>query len=130
MILVYTQTATRVRVQSCQEYHRAQDIDLIPGRWVPANVLVVQGNVVHRRSGSTPLALPVLKFPNFWELFLKSLGGKWMWDFIQEDEIDVTWTSKALTISTFIGVTDGSYNRVRVSAVSGSGWIIRCTQTR
>jgi hypothetical protein len=92
-------------------------------------VLVVQGNVVHRRRVGTPLAPPVLKFPTFWE-FLKSLGGEWMWVYIQEGEIDVTWISTALTTGTFIGVTDGSYNRVCAGAVSSSGWIICCMQTR
>jgi hypothetical protein len=106
-----------------------QDVDPILDGWVPANVLVIQGNVVHRRSIGTPLTPPVLKFPTFWE-FLKSLGGEWMWDYIQEGEIDVTWISMALTTSTFIGVIDGSYNRVRAGTVSGSGWIICCTQTR
>jgi hypothetical protein len=91
-------------------------------------VLVVQGNVVHRRSVGTPLAPPVLKFPTFWE-FLKSLGGEWMWDYIQQGEIDVTWISTAFTTGTFIGVTDGSYHRVCTSAVSSSEWIICCTQT-
>jgi hypothetical protein len=100
-----------------------QDIDLIPDGWVSANVLVIQGNVVHRRSVGTPLAPPVLKFPTFWE-FLKSLGEEWMWDYIQEGEMDVTWIGTALTTNTFIRVTDGSYNRVRASAVSGYGWIV------
>jgi hypothetical protein len=53
-----------------------------------------------------------------------------MWDYIQEGEIDVTWICTALTTGTFIGVTDGSYDRVRAGAVSSSGWIICCTQTR
>jgi hypothetical protein len=106
-----------------------QDVDLIPDRWVPAKVLVVKGNVVHRRSIGTPLSSPVLKFPTFWK-FLKSLGGEWMRDYIQEGEIDVTWISTALTTGTFIRVTDGSYDRVRIGAISGSGWIICCTQTR
>ena len=87
--MVYTRTMTRAIVRLRQEYRRAQDIDLILDGWVPANVLVIQGNVVHRRSIGTPLTPPVLKFPTFWE-FLKSLGGKWMWDYIQEGEIDVT----------------------------------------
>jgi hypothetical protein len=85
--------------------------------------------MVHRRSIGTPLAPPVLKFPTFWE-FLKSLGGEWMWDYFQEGEIDVTWISMALTTGKFIGVTDGSYDRVRAGTVSGSGWIICCMQTR
>jgi hypothetical protein len=86
-------------------------------------VLVVQGNVVHKRIIGTPLTPPVLKFPTFWE-FLKSLGGEWMWDYIQEGEIDVTWISTALTTGTFIGVTDGSYDRACASTVRGSGLII------
>jgi hypothetical protein len=76
-ILVYTRTATRASVPSHQEYHRKQGIDLMPDGWVPANALDVQGNVVHRRSVSTPLTPLVQKFPTFWE-FPKSLGGEWM----------------------------------------------------
>jgi hypothetical protein len=53
-----------------------------------------------------------------------------MWDYIQEGEIDVRWISAALTTGTFIGVTDGSYDRVRAGAVSSSGWIICYAQTR
>ncbi len=53
-----------------------------------------------------------------------------MWDYIQEGEIDVTWISTTFTTGTFIRVTDRSYNRVRAGAVSCSGWIICCTQTR
>ncbi len=88
--MVYTQTATRARVQSCQEYHCMQDIDLIPDGWVPANVLVVQGSVVHRRSVGTPLTPSVLKSPTFWE-FLKSLGVEWMWDYIHCPSNNSTW---------------------------------------
>jgi hypothetical protein len=102
-------------------------VDQIPDGWIPANVLALQGDVVHRRSIGTPLAPTVLMTPTFWE-FLESLGGEWMWDYIQEGEANVSWISAALTAGMFIGVTDGSYDHVHAGTVSGSGWIICCTK--
>jgi hypothetical protein len=45
-------------------------------------------------------------------------------------EINVTSISTALADGSFIGVTDGSYDRDRASLVSGTGWVICCTKSR
>jgi hypothetical protein len=128
-ITAYTRTTASGRVRSHQEYHFTEDVDQIPNGRVPANVLALQGDVVHRRSIGTPRTPTVLTTPTFWE-FLKSLGGEWMWDYIKKGEADVSLISAALTAGTFIGMMDGSYNRVHTGTVSGSGWIICCTKTK
>jgi hypothetical protein len=104
----------------CQEYHYTEDVDQLPDGWVPANAVCFLGEVVHRRSIGTPIATTVLETPTFWE-FLKSLGGEWMWDYIQEGGTDVSWVSAALTAGMFIGVTNGSYDRVHAGTVSNAG---------
>ena len=53
-----------------------------------------------------------------------------MWNNIVESDIEVEWIKSALETNTFIGVTDGSYNRERASTVSGSGWLICCTRSK
>ncbi len=128
-IAAYTCTAAQARVRLRQEYHYTEDVDQLPDRWVPANAVCFLGEVVHRRSISTPIATTVLETPTIWE-FLKSLGGEWIWDYIQEGKRDVSWVSAALTAGTFIGVTDRSYDRVCTGTVSGAGWIICCTMTK
>ena len=83
--------------------------------------------MVLRRSIGPPLATPITTDRNFWD-FLRSFGGKWMWNNIVEGYIKVEWIKTALETNTFIGVTNGSYNRERASTVSGSGWLICCTR--
>ncbi len=53
-----------------------------------------------------------------------------MWDNIQGGKMGVEWIRTALTNESFIGVTDGLYNRVRAKHVSSLGWVICCTRTR
>ena len=82
--------------------------------------------MVLRRSIGPPLATPITTDNDFWD-FLRSFGGEWMWNNIVEGYIEVEWIKTALETNTFIGVTNGSYNRERASTVSGSGWLICCT---
>jgi hypothetical protein len=53
-----------------------------------------------------------------------------MWEYIQEEEMDVTWISTPLADTSFISVTDGLHDRDRASMVSGSGWVICCSKSR
>jgi hypothetical protein len=53
-----------------------------------------------------------------------------MWDNIQGGKMGVEWIRTAITDGSFIGVTDGSYNRVRAKYISGLEWVICCTKTR
>jgi hypothetical protein len=126
---VYIHSTAIARVQSWHEYHQAHDVDTTPENCVPANVLTLPGDRIHRQSIGPLLAPQVHEYWPFWT-YLKSLGGKWMWDYIQEGEIDVTWISTALANGSFISVADVSYDRDHASMVSGSGWVICCAKSR
>jgi hypothetical protein len=122
-------TMAYARVQPRQEYYQADDIDVLPKRCVPANIIPTRDGTIHRRSIGPPLAKTAIGTETFWT-YLKSLGGELMWDNIQGGKMGVKWIRTALTDGSFIGVTDGSYDRVRAKYVSGSGWVICCTKTR
>ncbi len=122
---VYKQSST-ARVRSPQEYQQSSYIDQLPHGCVPANVLVLPWGKIHKRGVIPPLtSLQARKAP-FWE-FLRSLGGEWMWQFLKEGEGDVTWTRDALVKGTLVGVTDGSYDRLKACKVSDAGWVLACT---
>jgi hypothetical protein len=53
-----------------------------------------------------------------------------MWDNVQGGESDVVWIGAALREGSFIGVTDGLYDRERAKTVSSLGWTICCIRTR
>ncbi len=42
----------------------------------------------------------------------------------------IEWIRTALTNGSFIGVTDGSYGRVRAKHMNGLGWVICCIRMR
>ena len=42
----------------------------------------------------------------------------------------MSWIADGLTLGSLIWVTNGSYNRKRVSDLRGVGWIIFCKSTR
>jgi hypothetical protein len=44
-----------------------------------------------------------------------------MWDDVKEGDANVDWIRDALVNGTFVGVTDGSYDREKAMKVSGSG---------
>jgi hypothetical protein len=47
-----------------------------------------------------------------------------MWDDVKEGDTNVEWVRDTLINGTFIGITDGSYNREKAKTVSGTGWIV------
>ncbi len=51
-----------------------------------------------------------------------------MWENMIKGYTEVERIQAALESNTFIGVTDGLYNRERAGSVSGSGWVICCTR--
>ncbi len=121
--------ATNHSRRACQQYSQEGEIDLIPQHCVPASFIHTSEGTVLRRSIRPPLAILTTTEDNFWD-YLGSLGGNWMWDNIVEGYIEVEWIKTALETNTFIGATDGSYNRERASTVSGSGWLICCTRAK
>ena len=52
-----------------------------------------------------------------------------MWEDVEpgnDSPSDMSWIADGLTLGSLIWVTDGSYNRKRVSDLSGVGWRIFC----
>ena len=124
--MTYIRATSHSRIRSRQQYCQEGEFNAIPQHCVPANVIYTSEGIVLRTSIGPPLAIPITMDRNFWD-FLRSFGGEWMWNNIVEGYIEVEWIKTALETNTFIGVTDGSYNRERASTVSGSGWLICCT---
>jgi hypothetical protein len=53
-----------------------------------------------------------------------------MWEDVQGGKLDVVWIGAVLCEGSFIGVTDGLYDREWAKTVSGLGWTICCIRTR
>jgi hypothetical protein len=128
-VTTYIRAVNNSRIRSRQQYCRGKEIDVIPHHCTPANVIQTLGGVAVRRSIGPLLAIPTPTDKTFWD-YLRSSGGEWMWESTVEGYPDVGWIRSALETNTFIGVTDGSYNRERASTVSGSGWLICCTRSK
>ena len=68
---------------------------------------------------------------DFWE-FLRSWGGEWMWDGIEDSQgkkLDLSWLIEGMRTNLLLWVTDGSYDRKRAPVISGVGWIVFCKTT-
>jgi hypothetical protein len=50
-----------------------------------------------------------------------------MWQYLKDGECNVTWIQDTLIYGTMVGVTDGSYNRLKAGTVSRAGWVLACT---
>ncbi len=50
-----------------------------------------------------------------------------MWQYVKEGEVDVGWIHDTLVNGNLIGVTDGSYDRIKAQMVSKAGWVLTCT---
>jgi hypothetical protein len=125
----YTQPEHRSRIRSKTVYRHTGYTEAIPQHCVPAHVIYSpEGEALLRCKGPHLFDTEPAEL-SFWE-YLRSLGGEWMWDNIIEGHNEVDWIRTALESNTFIGVTDGSYNRERASTVSGSGWVICCTKSK
>ncbi len=113
------------RVQSRQEYKHAGYIDQLPQGCVPADIPVLPEGTINRRGFGPPLANPQHSNAPFWEI-LHSLGDEWMWQYVKEGEVVVGWIRNTLVNGNLIGVTDGSYDRIKAQMVSGAGWVLTC----
>ncbi len=62
--------------------------------------------------------------PNdFWD-FLRTWGGEWMWEEIEDGQAkkhDLSWLVHGMESNTLLWVTDGSYDRKRAPVLSGVG---------
>ena len=66
---------------------------------------------------------------DFWD-YLRSLGGEWMWDGVEEEGQDLQWLVDGLKGGTIIAVTDGSCDRQVAPTISGAGLVLCCTSAR
>jgi hypothetical protein len=104
-------------------------MDQVPACSIPANVLkLLKEQVLCREIGPRLPSIRSLAV-SFWEL-LQSIGGEWMWEDAKEGDTDVEWVRDALINGTFIGVTDGSYDREKAKTVSCTGWMIVCKSSQ
>ncbi len=60
-----TRTTARARVQSRQEYHCADDIDVLPEHCVPVDVAPTTAGTIYKRSIGPPLATTVIETVSF-----------------------------------------------------------------
>jgi hypothetical protein len=124
-VTVYARSDEGKQLRSGQLYQQSHLTDQVPACSIPANVLELSKEKVLCREISPRLA-PIRSLAvSFWEL-LRSLGRDWIWEDVKEGDTDVEWVRDALINGTFIGVTEGSYNRKKAKTVSGTGWIIVC----
>jgi hypothetical protein len=53
-----------------------------------------------------------------------------LWEYIKDEDSNISWAHDPMIKGTLIAVTDGLYDRERAKDVSGSGWILLCTASR
>jgi hypothetical protein len=95
-------------------------MDQVSACSIPANILkLLKEQVLHREIG--PRLAPIRSLAVSFRELLQSLGGEWMWEDVKEGDTNVEWVRDALINGTFIGVTDGSYDREKAKTISGTG---------
>ena len=110
-IEAYTRSATR-GVRSGQTYRRSHIVRNLPQPALTATVLELPNGLAIRREIGPPLFVPEETNLTFWEL-LRSLGGKWMWAHVKDEDSDMSWVRDAMVNGTLLAVTDGLYDRER-----------------
>jgi hypothetical protein len=68
---------------------------------------------------------------NFWE-YLRTWGGEWMWEGIEDDQAtksNLSWLVQGMKSNTLLWVTDGPYDRKCAPVLRGVRWIIFCQDT-
>jgi hypothetical protein len=98
---------------------------------LPVSVRGLDDTHVHKLSTGSALARGPQQPSNFWE-FLRSWGGKWMWEGVKDSQAtkqDLSWLIQGMESNLLIWVTEGSYDRKCAPGISGVGWIIFCQTT-
>jgi hypothetical protein len=125
---VYEPIHTKQDTRHTQHYYRhSTDSNTAIGS--PCNVRQLSPTTVQRRETGLQLTQQREASGTFWE-HLKYLGGKWMWEYVKEGEIDISWLKDALTAGTLVGVTDGSYHRHKAKSCSRAGWVLACRSSK
>jgi hypothetical protein len=95
---------------------------------LPVSVRGLDEMHVNRLGTGPPMAQGPWQPSDFWD-FLRSWGGEWMWEGVdncQTTKHDLSWLVQGMEMHSLILVTDGSYDRKRAPTISGVGWIIFC----
>ena len=126
-IVFYEGTGAR-RTRGSHLYRRSHVAQVQPSG-VPASVEHLDGGQVRLLNTGTKFAVTERAAQqSLWE-FLKSWGGEWMWEHIEDPYEDTVWMAEALTNGTAVLVTDGSFDRSLAPNVSGAGWTFCCRRT-
>jgi hypothetical protein len=95
---------------------------------LPVSVRGLDDTHVNRTSTGPPMACGPQQPSDFWD-FLRSWGGEWMWEGVddcQPTKYDLSWLIQGIEMNSLIWVTDGSYDRKCAPTISRVGWIIFC----
>ncbi len=79
----------------------------------PVSVQGLDDKSVNIMNMGPPLSRGPQQPSDFWE-FLRSWGGEWMWDGIedsQDTKQDLSWLIEGMKTGLLLWVTDGSYDR-------------------
>jgi hypothetical protein len=97
----------------------------------PVSVQGVDDMHINKMNISPALARGPQQHSNYWE-FLRSWGGKWVWDVVKDSqatEHNLSWLIQGMGANSLIWVTDGTYDRKHAPVISRGGWIIFCQTT-
>ena len=74
---------------------------------MPVSVTIETEQYILRHDTGDALAVAPSQPDDFWT-FLRSWGGEWMWESVEDENQDLTWLVEALKNNTALLVTDGS----------------------
>jgi hypothetical protein len=97
--------------------------------FLPTTVKIID-NCVQQLSPGQPLRRASDREPEeFWE-YLKSWGGKWLWDHVYYTPFGLDAVVEAIDLGSAVYVTDGSYSRKIRSEIDGAGYMIYCRRQK
>ena len=117
----------RTRGEQCYEFLRSEAGASADGR--PASISRLSSTLVRYLGFGPPLASGPSRPEDFWE-YLRSWGGQWMWDGMEDEEQDLQWLVSGLVSGTIVCVTDGWYDRKIAPNVSDAGILLCCTKAK
>jgi hypothetical protein len=128
VVTVYKPIQSKQDAKHTQHYYR-HSTDSNSAIGSPCNVCQLSLRTVQCQETGLQLMLQRETGGTFWE-HLQSLGGKWIWEYMQEGETDILWLNDTLTTGILVGVMDGSYDRHKAKSCSGEGWVLACRSSK
>ena len=114
----------RTRSEQIYIYLRSEPGATAVGR--PVSVSQLTATSIRYLGFGPPLVSGPSRPADFWT-FLRSWGGTWMWEGVEEENQDLRWLVEGIRNGTVIAVADGSYDRKTAPDVSGAGLVLCCT---